>query len=147
MDEEAADKLGRIEGHGGVAVLLLGAVVLPLKGNVVFIEADESRVSDSDTVGVSGEVLEYSAGPGKWRSGINIPLAVTKASDETFEGTGMLKGLEFAKEAQALLAVEREEFIEEQTSEQGGEHFDVDEEVVTRGEPGYYSQHGGSVRR
>ncbi len=57
MDEEAADKLRGIEHHGSVAVLLLGPVVLPLKGNVVFIEVDESRVSDSDPVGVSGEVL------------------------------------------------------------------------------------------
>ncbi len=57
MDEEAADKLRSIEHHGCVAVLLLGPVVLPLKGNVVFIEVDESRVSDSDPVGVSGEVL------------------------------------------------------------------------------------------
>ena len=130
MDEEAADKLRRIEGHGGVAVLLLGAVVLPLKGNVVFIEADESRVGDSDSVGVSGEILEYSAGPGKWRSSINIPFAVTKASEETFKGARMLKVLEMAEEVQALLSVEREEFIEEQTTEQGGEHFDVDEEVV-----------------
>ena len=48
-------------GGPGVAVFLLGAVVLPLKGNVVFIEADEARVGDSDPVGVSGEILEYSA--------------------------------------------------------------------------------------
>ncbi len=46
-----------------------------------------------------------------------------------------LKGFEFAKEAQALLAVEREEFIEEQTSEQGGEHFDGQEEVISGGNP------------
>ncbi len=86
MDEESSDKLRRIEGHGGVTVLLLRSVVLPLKGNVVFIEVDESRVGDSDAVSVSGEVLEYSAGAGKRRSSIDIPLAVTKASDEAFEG-------------------------------------------------------------
>ena len=94
MDEESADKLKRIEGHGGVAVFLLRAVVLALKGDVVFIKADESRVGDSDPVGVSGEVLEYSLGPGKWRSSINIPFAVTKTSDEAFEGTRVLKGFE-----------------------------------------------------
>ena len=96
----------------------------------MFIEGDETRVSDGDPVGISGEIFEYSGGSGERRSGINIPLAVTKASDEAFEGTGMLEGSEFAKEAQAMLGIEREEFIEEHTTEQGGEDFDVDEEVV-----------------
>ena len=135
MDEEPADKLRGIEGHGGVAVLLLGPVVLPLKGNAVFIEGDESRVSDSDPVGVTREVLKHSLGSGERRSGIDIPFAVTKASEETFEGAGMLKGFELAIEVQAVLSVEREEFIEEPASEQGGEHFDVDEEVLSRGDP------------
>ena len=57
MDEETTDKLRRIERHGFKSVFLLGSVVLPLKGNVVFIEVDESRVSDSDPVGVTREVL------------------------------------------------------------------------------------------
>ncbi len=135
MDEESSDKLRRIEHHGCVAVLLLGPVVLPLKGNVVFIEVDESRVSDGDPVGVTREVLKHSLGSGERSSGIDIPFAVTKASDEAFEGARVLKRTELGKEVQALLAVEREEFIEEQTSKQCGEHFDVDEEVVTRGDP------------
>ena len=42
VDEEAADKLVSLEWHGFVAVMLFGAVVLPLKGDVVFIEVDES---------------------------------------------------------------------------------------------------------
>ena len=57
VDEETADKLRGIERHGFVAVFLLGSVVLPLKGDVVFIEGDESRVSDGDPVGVAREVL------------------------------------------------------------------------------------------
>ena len=56
MDEEAADKLGRIERHGFVSVFLLGSVVLPLKGDVVFIEVDEPGVGDGDAVGVTGEI-------------------------------------------------------------------------------------------
>jgi hypothetical protein len=66
---------------------------------------------------------------------MDVPLSVTKASDEAFEGAGVLEGFELAKEAQALLSIENEEFIEEQTTEQGGEYFDVDEEVVTGGDP------------
>lgn len=37
-------------------IVLLGAVVLPLKDDTVFIEVDETRVSDGDTVGVTREV-------------------------------------------------------------------------------------------
>ncbi len=137
MDEEATDKFRRVEHHGFVTVFLLGAVVLPLKGNVVFIEGDESRVGDGDAVGISGEIFEYGAWPVERRSGIDVPLAMTKASEEAFEGARVLKRTEFAKEAQTSLAVENEESVEEQTSEQGGEHFDVDEEVVTRGDPSF----------
>ena len=57
MDEESSDKLRGVEHHGFVAVFLHRSVVLPLKGDVVFIEADESRVSDGDPVSVSGEIL------------------------------------------------------------------------------------------
>ena len=101
----------------------------------MFIEGDESRVGDGDPVGVAREVLQYSFGSGERSSGIDIPFAATKTGKETFEGTGMLEGFEFAKEVQALLSVEHEEFIEEPASEQGGEHFDGQEEVVSRGDP------------
>lgn len=135
MDEDAADKLVGLERHSFVAVVLFSPVVLPFKGDAVLIEGDEPGVGDGDAMGVAGEIFEYCAGSGKWRSGVDIPLAVAKASDEAFEGAGVLKRLELAKEAQALLAVECEEFIEEPASEQGGEHFDVDEEAGARANP------------
>ena len=135
MDEEASDKLVGLERHGFVAVMLFGAVVLPLKGDVVSIGVDEARVSDGDAVGVSREVLENGAWSGKRWSSIDIPLTVAQASDESFEGARVSQRLELGKEAQALLAIQCEEFIEEQTSEQSGEDVDVDEEVVARGEP------------
>ena len=57
MDEEAADELRGVEHHGFVSVFLLSAVIFPLKGDVVFIKVDETRVSDGDAVGVTREVL------------------------------------------------------------------------------------------
>ena len=37
MNEEAPDELGYGQGHGFVAMTLLGAIVLPFEGNTVFI--------------------------------------------------------------------------------------------------------------
>ena len=45
MDEEAADELRGVERHGFESVFLLCSVVLPLKGNVVFIEGDETELA------------------------------------------------------------------------------------------------------
>lgn len=135
MDEEAPHKLRRLECHGLVTIVLLGAVVLPLKGNVVFIDADEARVGDGDAVGITREVGQHGLGPGEGRSCIDVPFAPAKSNDETFESARVGKRLELGKEVQALLGVEGEEFIEKQTSEQGGEDFDGDEEVVARGAP------------
>ena len=37
MDKKAPDELGYGQGHGFVAMTMLGAIVLPLEGNTVFI--------------------------------------------------------------------------------------------------------------
>ena len=68
---------------------------------------------------------------------MDIPFAVTKASEEAFEGAGVLEGSEFAKEAQAFAQRRVRGVYREQTTEQGGEYFDVDEEVVPGGDPSF----------
>lgn len=73
MDEETPDELGGAEKYRFVAVVLLGAVVLPFEGNVVFIEADETGVGNGDTV--SAPLLIEVNSPGRRCAGWVVLLA------------------------------------------------------------------------
>ena len=42
---------------------LLGAVVLPLEGDLLAVEGEEAAVGDGDAVGVAGEIGEHGLGP------------------------------------------------------------------------------------
>jgi hypothetical protein len=54
VHEEASDELRYRQGHGLVSLAALGAVVLPLEGDLVVVEGDEAAVGDGDAVGISG---------------------------------------------------------------------------------------------
>jgi len=54
MDEEAADELLCCERHHLVAVGAFDPIVLVLEADTVFVERDQSAVSDGDAVGVAG---------------------------------------------------------------------------------------------
>ncbi len=135
VDEEASDELGGFEGHGLVAIFLLGPVVLPLKNDTVFIAVDETRVGDRDAMGVAREILEDGVRPGKWGSSIDVPVKVSKGSDELFEGSGVVEMIELTEEGQAPGALEFAELIEEHAAESAREYFDGQEEVRARGDP------------
>ena len=72
VDEETADELAGIEGHGFVAVSLFGPVIFPLEGDAVIILGDQAGVGDGDAMGVLGEVSQYGLGPLEGSFGIFV---------------------------------------------------------------------------
>lgn len=52
MDQEPADELVRLQGHGGVSAGAVYTVVLDAEGDAALIETDQAAVGQGDTVGV-----------------------------------------------------------------------------------------------
>jgi len=77
VDKETADELRRVQRHGLITIVLIGAVVLPLEGDDLVVAGDEARVGDGHTVGIPGQIFEHGAGTGKRRPGIDHPLGAT----------------------------------------------------------------------
>jgi len=64
MQQEAPDKLARVEGHGLVAVGAIDAIILEGEGDALGVGLDQPAIGDGHAVGVAGEVSKYLLGPG-----------------------------------------------------------------------------------
>ena len=73
MQQEAADKLVRIERHDAVTSPSVAPVIFPFEADMLCIEGDEARIGDGDAVGVAGEIGEHLVGPGKGTFGVDHP--------------------------------------------------------------------------
>ena len=54
VQEKAADELVGVERHGLEPVAAFDAVILPLEGDALLVERDETGVRDGDAMGVAG---------------------------------------------------------------------------------------------
>src|SRR5262249_57418301 len=100
VDEEAADELASLEGHGGVAAWSLDPVVLDLEGDAPLVGGDQAAAGDGDAVGVARQVGEHRLGAGERSLGIDEPARPLERRQEGSEG--LLVG------KMRLLAEERE---------------------------------------
>jgi hypothetical protein len=65
MEQEAADELLGNERHGLVSKPFLRPVVLPLKGDALFVQRNQSAVGDGDPMGIAWQICQYGLGPGE----------------------------------------------------------------------------------
>ena len=72
VQEETADELIGVEGHG-LVVYGVTAVILVPEGDSVVVIGDEPGIGDGDAVGIAAEVLEHGLGPSEQRTGI-LPI-------------------------------------------------------------------------
>jgi len=56
VDEEPANELARLEGHGFVSVRAFDTVVLVFKRDTAGVGRDQAAVGDGDAMGVAGQV-------------------------------------------------------------------------------------------
>ncbi len=71
MNQEPANELIGIQCHDLVSGTSLLAIVLPLEGDTVLIQGEQSAVGDSDPVGIAREVGQYRLRPGKGFFGVD----------------------------------------------------------------------------
>ena len=74
VDEETADELVGIEGHGFVSNSLFSPVIFVFEGDAVVMLGYQAAVGDSDTVGIAREVSQYSLGSMEGWFGIKVPV-------------------------------------------------------------------------
>jgi len=74
VDEEAADELVGIEGHGFVSVSLFSPVIFVFEGNAMITLGYQAVVGDGDAVSIAGEIVKYGLGSVEGTFGIEIPL-------------------------------------------------------------------------
>jgi len=74
VDQEATDELTGGQGHGFIAFITLGTIVLPFERNTVLIVGHEPTVGDGRAMGVSGEVFEDGLGSSEGAFGIHHPI-------------------------------------------------------------------------
>ncbi len=80
MQQEAADELVDIKGHGGVAAWPFDPVILPFEGDAAVVDSDQPSIGDGDAVGVTGEISQDLAGSGKRRLSILPMIRVLSSS-------------------------------------------------------------------
>src|SRR5271165_5099026 len=56
MDQEAADELPGLEGHGLLAVVI--PVILPAEADLAVVHGDQAVVGDGDAVGIPPDIVE-----------------------------------------------------------------------------------------
>jgi hypothetical protein len=72
VEKEPSQKLHSVQSHR--AMTAIPGVVLPMESNFAAFTTDEPLIGDSDSVGVSREVLEYVFGATKRGLGANYPI-------------------------------------------------------------------------
>ena len=54
MQQETANELRHLDGHGGVTTWPLDPIIFDLEGDAVLVGTDQADVGDCDTVGIAG---------------------------------------------------------------------------------------------
>jgi hypothetical protein len=135
VQEKAADELSGVVRHRLEPVVALDAVVLPLEGDALFIERDETRIRDGDAMGVAGEIGENGLRPGERPLGVDDPLCAAQRREGGVEGAFVGKGRKVAEEDEASDCVQGREPVEEEAAEEPRQHAHGQEEASLAGDP------------
>ena len=122
VDQEPADELVGGQPHDLLPVAGLDAVVLPAEGDRLGIGADQAAVRDGDAMGVAAEIGQHRLGAAEGRLGVDHPFGLAERGEPGGEGAGVCQPGQVAEEGQRACSMQREQPLEEQTSEQPGQH-------------------------
>ena len=89
MQQEAAHKLHRIQGHGLFLVAVCG--IPPAKSDLTVLEAKQSPVGDGDAVSVMGQVLNHMLRARKGLLGVDDPVFIFERPGKLIESSALLK--------------------------------------------------------
>ena len=135
VDEEAADELGRCQGHGLVALAAFDAVILVSEGDACRIGLDQAAVGYGDPVGIARQVGQHGPGPAEGPFGIDHPFGLAQRLEEGGKGGPVGQALMIAEEGQAVLVMGSGQHRQHQAPEEAREHPHRQEEARSAGDP------------
>ena len=122
VEQEAADELIGIEGHGFMAYGVAAIVLVP-EGNATAVVGDEAGVGEGDAVGVVTEVFEHGFGAGERWFDMDVPVEVMQGCQVGCEGFVTGEFLMVAEEVETMLVVGLIQLFEQQAPEPPREHL------------------------
>jgi len=136
VDQEAADELIDIKGHGLMANGV-GAIVLVPEGDTTPVIGDEAGVGEGDAVGIAAEVLEYGFGAGERWLDMDVPIEVAQGCQVGCKGIVFGDSLMVTEEVQTMLVVGLVQLLEQQVSKAPREHLVRQQIAWTAGDPAF----------
>ena len=141
MEEKAADEFPGGERHGLLGLRGIGTVVLVGEADVVMLDVEQPVIGDRDAVRAATDVVEDLLGPRKRPLGVDHPLGMTRLSERARPGGPILQRLEGSHEAQGASVVDGLQVLQEEATEEAGEHAHRQEEAGPTRDP------AGAIRR
>ena len=133
MEQETADQLGGIEGHGLRPLRV--PVVLPAEGHLAVGQGKQALIGDGHTVRVAAEVFEDLLGAAQRRFGIDDPFGGAQGFQIGREGSWLLERLECGEEVEFPVVEGAVEGFQKQAPEQAAEDSNGEEEPRAAGDP------------
>jgi len=115
VEQEAADELDRIQGHGlGAGVI---GVVFPVKADVTILQSAKPVIGDGDAMSVASQILEHASWSPKGRLYMNNPFELSGGFTHGLERRRLCQIAKLAREVEPTFAKrpsqgEKEEFAE-----------------------------------
>ena len=100
MQQEPANELLRRDRHAAGFIVMSGAVLLVLKGDLAIGDTEQTLIADRDSVRVAAKIFENLLRTAEWRLGVDHPFHAAERSEqrpepgripEPFDGTGELE--------------------------------------------------------
>ena len=131
VQQKAADKLIRIQGHRSLLLWIGRAVVFVAEAHLAIVVADETVVGDRYSVGVPSEIVDRLVWPAERGFGVDDPVLLACPGEVLLELGFVAEMAELSVEAQFGLV----ELIEEEAAEEFGQNMNAEEEVPAAGDP------------
>lgn len=135
MDEDPADELIHLEGHGGVPPGTGDAVILDAEGDAVVVHADQAAVGNRHSVRVARQVGQHRLRPGEGLLGIHDPLDLAQRLQEGIEGILVQQVGVIAVELELAGFVQLDQSFQNEAPVQTGQNPDGEEEVPAAVDP------------
>ena len=135
MHKEATDELAGFERHRPMLILPLAAVIFPFEGDNLCIKAKQPGVGDGDTVCIARQISQYCLGASERTFRIDNPLGLARWREVLGNGAGIRQGVERPAEVEVPRVESLLERVEQEATEQAGQHADREEEPWTAADP------------